>query len=83
MNLWEWVTIEQAAERLQISPRLLRRLIDARRVEYETVDGVRLVWLADVVHEQKRQREKIAQLKYEIQRRGFAAQCRPGVPAER
>lgn len=83
MNCWQWLPIDEAAERLQMVPRVLRRWIDARRVDCETVDGVRFVWLADVVQERRRQRVTIAELRNELKRRGFASGCRPGVPAER
>lgn len=76
MSLWEWIPIREAAGRLAVAERLINRRVDSGRIDCLTVDGVRFVWMADVVQDIRRQRLKIAELKNALQRRGFAVGCR-------
>jgi predicted site-specific integrase-resolvase len=68
MNVWEWIPLDEAAERLAIGRRIVARFVDAGRIDCLTVDGVRFVWLADVLRTARRERALILI----HQRRGFA-----------
>lgn len=71
MNLWQWMPIGDAAARLAVSQRLISRRVDSGRMDCLTVDGVRLVWLADVFHDIRKERRQIRFLSSGIRRRGF------------
>lgn len=71
MNLWEWMPIADAAARLDVSQRLISRRVDSGRMDCLTVDGVRLVWLADVFHDIRKERRQIRFLSSRVRRQGF------------
>jgi hypothetical protein len=50
MNLWQWLPIPEAAERLNIPARKLRAMADAGRISKIDSDGEVLIWLNDVFH---------------------------------
>lgn len=65
MNLWQWMPINEAAARLRVSERIIRQRVDAGRLDCLTVDGVRFVWLADVLRNAGRLR-RLPRLMFQI-----------------